>query len=182
MYLNKSIVHHLGKVEAYKRYKGFGKLTVQYDFQINRRKEFDLRRGDLKNTPVIDLRLFTTSLQPNLQIDYFDNLKINTGLLVRYQQNDAVSGTGTSPLIPDFDKYDAGMYAIGNYNLNETTEISAGIRYDFTDINAKKNTTLQIGKKPIITTNCFQNLKVVLLEVQIFLPIQDLPITMYQQV
>ena len=133
-----SIVHHLGKIEAYKRFKGFGKLTVQYDFQINRRKEFDLRRGDLKNTPVIDLRLFTTSLQPNLQIDYFNNLKVNAGLLVRYQQNDAVSGTGTSPLIPDFDKYDAGMYAIGNYNLNETTEISTGIRYDFTDINANK--------------------------------------------
>ena len=133
-----SIVHHLGKIEAYKRYKGFGKLTVQYDFQINRRKEYDLRRGDLKNTPVIDLRLFTTSLQPNLQIDYFNNLKINTGLLVRYQQNDAISGTRTSPLIPDFDKYDAGMYAIGNYNLNETTEISTGIRYDFTDINARK--------------------------------------------
>ena len=133
-----TIVHHLGKIKAYKRYKGFGKLTVQYDFQINRRKEYDLRRGDLKNTPVIDLRLFTTSLQPNLQIDYFNNLKINTGLLVRYQQNDAVSGTGTSPLIPDFDKYDAGMYAIGNYNLNETTEISTGIRYDFTNINANK--------------------------------------------
>jgi len=133
-----SIVHHLGKIEAYKRFKGFGKLTVQYDFQINRRKEFDLRRGDLKNTPVIDLRLFTTSLQPNLQIDYFNNLRVNAGLLVRYQQNDAVSGTGTSPLIPDFDKYDAGMYAIGNYNLNETTEISTGIRYDFTNINANK--------------------------------------------
>ena len=133
-----SIVHHLGKIEAYKRYKGFGKLTVQYDFQINRRKEYDLRRGDLKNTPVIDLRLFTTSLQPNLQIDYFNNLKINTGLLIRYQQNDAVSGTGTSPLIPDFDKYDAGMYAVGNYRLDETTDLSAGFRYDFSDINARK--------------------------------------------
>ncbi|WP_298781643.1 TonB-dependent receptor [uncultured Polaribacter sp.] len=133
-----AIVHHLGKIEAYKRYKGFGKLTAQYDFQINRRKEFDLRRGDLKNTPVIDLRLFTNSLQSDLQIDYFDNLKINTGLLVRYQQNDAISGTGTSPLIPDFDKFDTGFYAIGNYNLNETSKISTGIRYDFSHINATK--------------------------------------------
>jgi iron complex outermembrane receptor protein len=133
-----SIVHHLGKIEAYKRYKGFGKLTVQYDFQINRRKEFDLRRGDLKNTPVIDLRLFTTSIQPNLQIDYIDDLKINTGLLFRYQQNDAISGTGTSPLIPDFDKFDAGIYAIGNYTLSETTEINSGVRYDFSGINARK--------------------------------------------
>ncbi|WP_298880270.1 TonB-dependent receptor [uncultured Polaribacter sp.] len=133
-----TILHHLGKIEAYKRFKGFGKLNVQYDFQINRRKEFDLRRGDLKNTPVIDLRLFTNSLQTDLQIDSSDNLKINTGILLRYQQNDAVSGTKTRALIPDFDKYDAGLYAITNYDLNETTEINAGIRYDFSKIKARK--------------------------------------------
>ena len=138
-----SILHHLGKIEAYKRFKGLGKLSIQYDFQINRRKEFDLRRGDRSNIPVIDLRLFTTSLQPNLRIDAFDNLKINTGLLLRYQQNDAVSGTGVNPLIPDFDKYEVGFYTTGNYNLDLFTEISAGFRYDFSRIEARKwyNTT-----------------------------------------
>ena len=90
-----SITHHLGKFEIYKRYRSFGKISLKYDFQINRRKEYDLRRGDLSNTPVIDLRLFTTSIQPDLEINYFDNVKINTGILLRYQQNDAVSGTGT---------------------------------------------------------------------------------------
>ena len=133
-----SITHHLGKFEIYKRYRSFGKISLKYDFQINRRKEYDLRRGDLSNTPVIDLRLFTTSIQPDLEINYFDNVKINTGILLRYQQNDAVSGTGTNPLIPDFEKYDAGIYAITNYNLNETTELSAGFRYDFTRIEARK--------------------------------------------
>lgn len=132
-----SILHHLGKIEAHKRFKGFGKLSVQYDFQINRRKEFDLRRGDLRDTPVIDLRLFTNSIQPNLQIDYMDNLKINTGVLLRYQENNAIS-TGVSPLIPDFEKYDAGIYAIGNFNLDLFTEINAGIRYDFSRIEARK--------------------------------------------
>ena len=133
-----SIKHHLGKIEAYKRLKDLGKLSLQYDFQINRRQEFDLRRGDFRNTPVIDLRLFTTSLQPNLEIDYLDNLKINTGFLLRYQQNDAISGTGVRPLIPDFDRFELGTYATGNLNLNETTELSAGFRYDFTTINAEK--------------------------------------------
>ncbi|CAL2103179.1 TonB-dependent receptor [Tenacibaculum sp. 190130A14a] len=132
------IVHHLGKIEAYKRFKGLGKLSLQYDFQVNRRKEFDLRRGDRKNIPVVDLRLFTTSLQPNLMIDRYENLKLNTGLLLRYQQNDAVSGTGVSPLIPDFDRYEAGIYATGTHNLNETTELSAGFRYDFSRIEATK--------------------------------------------
>lgn len=137
-----SITHHLGKFEAYKRLKDFGKLSLKYDFQINRRKEYDLRRGDLKNTPVIDLRLFTTSIQPDLQINYFDNLKINTGVLLRYQENNAVAGTRTNPLIPDFDKYDAGIYAISNFNLNETSELSAGFRYDFSRIEARKRYNL----------------------------------------
>ena len=136
-----NISHHLAKIEAYKRYKGFGKFTVKYDFQINRRKEFDTRRGDLKNTPVIDLRLFTTSIQPDLQIDYFENFKINTGLLVRYQQNTAFN-TGVRALIPDYDKNETGIYGIINYNLNETSEISAGIRYDFSHINASKTYNL----------------------------------------
>jgi iron complex outermembrane receptor protein len=133
-----AITHHLAKIEAYKRIKGFGKLSVQYDLQINRRQEFDLRRGDLKNTPVIDLRLFTNSLQTDLEIDYSDELKLNTGILVRYQQNDAISGTGTNPLIPDFDKYEAGAFATANYKLNFDTEFNAGIRYDFSRIEARK--------------------------------------------
>lgn len=133
-----TITHHLGKFETYKRFKDFGKLSVQYDFQVNRRKEFDSRRDDRSKTPVVDLRLFTTSVQPDLEINYFDDLKINTGFLLRYQQNDAVSGTGTNALIPDFDKYDAGMYAIVDYNFDESTEISAGFRYDFSKIDARK--------------------------------------------
>lgn len=137
-----AITHHLAKIEAYKRIQGLGKLSVQYDLQINRRQEFDLRRGDLRNTPVIDLRLFTNSLQTDLEIDYSDELKLNTGVLVRYQQNDAISGTGTSPLIPDFDKYEAGTFATANYKLNVDTEFSAGIRYDFSRINARKNYNL----------------------------------------
>lgn len=137
-----SIVHHLGKVDAYKRIQNFGKISAQYDFQINRRKEFDLRRGNLRDRPVIDLRLFTTSFQTDLEIDYFENLEINTGILLRYQQNDAVAGTGASPLIPDFEKYDFGIYATTNFELNESSEFSAGIRYDFSKIDALKRYNL----------------------------------------
>ena len=133
-----NILHHLAKIEAYKRFKDFGKLSVQYDLQINRRKEFDLRRGDLKDTPVIDLRLFTNSIQTDLEIDAFDDFKINSGILARYQQNDAISGTGTNPLIPDFDKYDAAIYSVVNYNLNASSSFSAGLRYDFSKIDARK--------------------------------------------
>lgn len=133
------ISHHLGKIEAYKRFQNFGKISLQYDFQINRRQEFDLRRGDLRNRPVIDLRLFTTSIQPDLEIDYVENLKINTGFLLRYQQNDPIVDTGATTLIPYYDRYEAGIYAIANYNLDETSEINIGVRYDYANIKARKD-------------------------------------------
>jgi iron complex outermembrane receptor protein len=135
------ISHHLAKIEGYKRINNLGKLTVQYDLQVNRRKEFDLRRGSFADRPVIDLRLFTNSLQSNLEIDFSDDLKVDTGILLRYQQNKANS-TGTNPLIPYFDKYDAGFFSIGNYKFNSSTSISAGFRYDFSKINARKEYNL----------------------------------------
>lgn len=136
---NQNINHHIAKVEAYKRFKSLGKLTVQYDLQLNRRQEFDLRRGDLRNRPVIDLRLFTTSLQPDLEIDYFKNLKINTGLLLRYQNNDPLVDIGAATLIPFFDKYEAGAYAIVNFDISETANMNVGVRYDYARIEAQKN-------------------------------------------
>lgn len=133
-----NIFHHLAKVEVFKRYKNLGKLSIQLDAQLNRRKEFDLRRGDLRNRPVIDLQLFTTSIQPNLEINTFENFKINTGFLIRYQNNDAIVNTGANTLIPDYNKYELGTYAILDYNLSETSELSFGVRYDYSKIKARK--------------------------------------------
>jgi len=136
-----AISHHLGKIEAYKRFKGLGKLTLQYDFQVNRRKEFDRRRASFEDAPAADFRLFTTSIQPNLKIDAVDNFVLNTGFLLRYQQNDSANESITRisiPLIPDYDKYEAGIYTTGNYKLNLNTTISAGFRYDFSRIEAEK--------------------------------------------
>jgi iron complex outermembrane receptor protein len=136
-----TITHHLGKLEAYKRFKALGKLTLQYDFQINRRKEFDRRRAGFRDIAAADFRLFTTSFQSNLKIDVVENMTINTGLLLRYQQNDSADESITRisiPLIPDYDKYEAGIYATGTLNLNSETEISTGIRYDFSRIEAEK--------------------------------------------
>jgi len=135
------ITHHLAKLQAYKRFQNLGKLTLQYDFQINRRKEFDRRRTVLRDNPAADFRLFTTSFQSNLKIDALKNLVINTGFLLRYQQNNSADANVTRvriPLIPSYDKYETGFYVVSNYNLSAQTKISAGFRYDLTKIEAEK--------------------------------------------
>lgn len=132
------IKHHLAKVNYYKRFKNFGKVNVQYDYQHNRRLEFDLRRGDLKFTPAVDLALQTHSVLADVNLDANSNRKINFGIMGRYQNNFANPDTGVRRLIPDYDKYDFGIYTTTEWILNEKLTLDAGLRYDFNRIDAKK--------------------------------------------
>ncbi|SEB41766.1 iron complex outermembrane recepter protein [Tenacibaculum sp. MAR_2009_124] len=132
------ITHHLMKANYYKRFKNFGKLSLQYDYQHNQRFEFDVRRGDLKFIPAIDLTLQTHSVLADLNLDSNSNRKYNFGIMARYQDNFADPTTGVRRLIPDYNKYDIGFYATTEWQLNENVTADAAIRYDFNRIDAKK--------------------------------------------
>jgi len=132
------VTHHLGKLKFYKRFEGLGKLNVQYDFQSNRRFEYDIRRGERDNTPSIDLELTTHTLSTDFKWDTKDNLNIVVGLLGRYQDNFANPDTGVRRLIPDYEKVDFGSFLIGEYRVSNQFLVDAGIRYDYNKIDALK--------------------------------------------
>jgi iron complex outermembrane receptor protein len=131
------ITHQILKAEFYKRFKKFGKLQLQYDFQNNQRFEFDIRRGD-DNKPAIDLNLKTHYIKADLKLDAKTETTYNFGIHARYQNNFANPDTGVRRLIPDYDRYDVGAYAISNFILSDNTVLDVGLRYDFNRINAKK--------------------------------------------
>lgn len=56
----------------------------------------------------------------------------------RYQNNFADPGTGVRRLIPDYDKYDLGIYLIGDYRLNDQWLLEAGGRFDYTYMDVLK--------------------------------------------
>lgn len=132
------VTHHLGKLKFYKRFEGIGKWNFQYDFQSNRRLEYDIRRGDRDNTPSIDLELATHTLSSDFLWDAKNKWQLHVGLLGRYQDNFANPDTGVRRLIPDYQKFDAGSFLIGQYRINDHLLLDAGIRYDFSKIDAKK--------------------------------------------
>ncbi|MCG1036706.1 TonB-dependent receptor [Polaribacter sargassicola] len=132
------INHHIFKIDYYKRFQDLGKLDIQYDFQKNQRYEYDIRVGDDKDKASIDLDLTTHSISSTF--DFNNNLEKTYKIGVKgvYQNNFANPLTGVRRLIPDYDKFDAGIFAIGNYILNDKTTANVGLRYDFNYINAKK--------------------------------------------
>ncbi len=133
------VTHHLGRIRYFKRFEQLGKWTTQYDFQLNNRLEFDIRRTqELSKIPAIDLELTTHSLTSDFEFDSNEKYKFTTGALFRYQENFANPLTGVRRLIPDYNKYDAGIFFTAEYDLNENIILDAGIRYDFNQIDAQK--------------------------------------------
>ncbi len=132
------VVHHLGKLALYKRFQGMGKWSLQYDFQQNRRKEYDVRRGELSDRASLDLELTTHSVGTDFKWDAADKYEWQVGLLGRYQENFPNPATGVRRLIPDYEKYEFGAYALGEYTLAPNWKADAGLRYDFSRIDAVK--------------------------------------------
>lgn len=133
-----NITHHLAKANYYKRFQNFGKINLQYDYQNNQRFEFDVRIGDRKNTPAVDLTLQTHTLLADVNLDANLNRKVDFGFMVRYQDNFANPDTGVRRLIPDYNKYDFGVYTTTEWRIHDAIVFDAGLRYDFNRMDAKK--------------------------------------------
>ncbi|MDB4297782.1 TonB-dependent receptor, partial [Flavobacteriaceae bacterium] len=133
-----AISHYALKSQYFYRLKGMGKMRWNYSFQQNQREEFDNRRGDLKNTPVIDLTLKTHQLQWHWDLDQFKDKKFQIGISTQLQNNFPDPSTGVKRLIPDYDKFDIGTYFIAKHEISKSFVFDYGIRFDYSKIEAQK--------------------------------------------
>ncbi len=135
---NQEVTHHLARLKATKLFENFGKLSFQYDFQHNKRLEFDIRRGDRSDIPSVDLELVTHSISLDLLSDLSDKLSLKTGILGRFQKNTPNPDTGVRRLIPDYDRYEFGVYGIFDYQVNDNLMVELGGRYDYSRLDVFK--------------------------------------------
>ncbi|MBL1219694.1 TonB-dependent receptor [Chryseobacterium sp. L7] len=131
------IEHHIAKVSAFKRFENIGKLSATYSYQFNHRQEYDIRRGDLKDTPSLDLELMTHQFNFN---DLLERGKwsLETGIDGAFQNNYSDPATKARRLIPNYDKYSAGVYSVFKYKISHEFNFEAGARYDFTRYDVTK--------------------------------------------
>ncbi|KKM62268.1 hypothetical protein LCGC14_1523410, partial [marine sediment metagenome] len=132
------VTHQLARLKAFKRFEGIGKVSLQYDFQQNHRLEYDVRRGDDRNDASLDLQLKTHTAMLDFDSHLSENSSLKAGLMGRFQNNFANPGTGVRRLIPDYDKYDFGVYATVDYRLNDDWLVEAGGRFDYSYMDVLK--------------------------------------------
>lgn len=132
------VQHHLAKVNYQRWLSENTSIDFQYAFQFNNRLEFDVRRNEENtNKAALDLQLATHTFLADYKTNV-GNWRLKSGLNLGYQNNFANPKTGVRPLIPSYEKLDAGLYGIAVYKFDNATSLESGIRYDFSTIEATK--------------------------------------------
>lgn len=132
------VTHRLFLINGYKNLPKWGKLSLKYDWQNNRRIEFDIRKGNLAGSPSLDLDLLSQSLSLDLDSYKNKNESYKMGVRGKYQYNFANPETKVRRLIPDYEKYDFGVYGVYKKEFSDSFGAELGLRFDYTSLNAYK--------------------------------------------
>ncbi|MCC2591101.1 TonB-dependent receptor [Chryseobacterium sp. MFBS3-17] len=130
------VSHHLAKASWYKRFEKAGKISAEYSFQYNQRKEYDIRRESYSGLPVLDLELFTNQFHLNHLLER-TLWNLESGADLAYQYNYSSAETMARRLVPNYHKYSGGLFSVFKYHVLPELRAEAGLRYDRTHYTVK---------------------------------------------
>src|SRR5690606_19631417 len=87
--------------------------------------EYDMRRVESDDIPMADMVLTTQSLDVVVKEGHS-----SIGIQSMIQVNNNTPGTGTTPIIPNFDSYATGIFAVHQFHIDRW-HAEIGGRYDF---------------------------------------------------
>jgi iron complex outermembrane receptor protein len=150
------VQHSLTKLKYIKHLSDKVSLHSQYSFQWNDRREFDIRRGALADRPAMSLQLASHALEKLLEYNVGESWENTSGLQLAYQHNDNQGGTGNTPLVPDYESQQAGIFTIHRYR-RERFSVELGARADYKKMQVRRDTILEGQDLRLRHNYSFQN-------------------------
>lgn len=129
------VVHDLAKLKWHLDHANGGSFDAQYGVQRNHRQEYDIRRAGRDALPMLDLVLTTQTLDATYQTAAYGKWRTQVGSNLVMQVNNNVPGTLNTPIIPNYDSFTAGAFAIQR-RIEMDHEWELGIRYDYKTFDA----------------------------------------------
>jgi len=123
------VSHNLVKLNGHIENES-GEWRLQYGFQNNNRKEFDIRRGDLSGTPSIDLQLNTHTIEAEWESHQDAANSFCVGVNGMYQDNNNIFGTRRIPFIPNYNNFSGGIFGVTKLVKGHWV-YDFGARYDY---------------------------------------------------
>ena len=119
------VTHQLAKLTYQYPIDDNQKIETYYSLQQNHRQEFDLRRVQSDNTPMADIVLTTQQVEA-----VYSNPNTQVGLIGSLQINNNTAGTGTTPIIPNFDNHNIAFFGSHKIYYGQN-HVELGARYDY---------------------------------------------------
>ncbi len=137
-----SVNHHLLKLHTKYFFTESNWLDLTFANQINKRREFDIRRGGRTDIPALSLLQYTYSFGVKYEKESKNNGRIKLGIQSDIVDNTNNPETEILPLIPDYFSYQTGIYFLATQQKNKSF-FELGLRYDFSlqNVAAISNTT-----------------------------------------
>lgn len=129
-------VNHLTVQNSHQWNFSENKLNIALGYQNNRRQEmseFHTHYSN-QNTPEshsdveLDFNLTTWSADTTLRLHHSSFSQTELGLQSHYQQNTI---KGYSFLLPEYEQFSTGVFALHHYKLSNQIKFNLGVRYDF---------------------------------------------------
>ncbi|MBX2911658.1 MAG: carboxypeptidase-like regulatory domain-containing protein [Cyclobacteriaceae bacterium] len=129
------VSHNLVKLSAHTQTEN-GNWRVQYGFQNNNRKEYDIRRGSLAGVPSINLKLNTHTIEAEWETLHGERNELCIGVNGMYQDNTNIFGTQRIAFIPNYVNFSGGTFGVAKF-IRDDWVFDMGARYDHRYYNAK---------------------------------------------
>lgn len=114
-------------------YHGEQIFKFSYGLQKNIRREFDVRRGELNDRPIIDLDL----LSHNIDIEWIQSTagiwSGNSGIQLYTQDSRNEPGSNPVNFVPDYKVLNLGAYSIQSLDFGKTI-LELGLRLDYQNL------------------------------------------------
>lgn len=121
--------HHLLKLHSKYFFTDHQWLDITFGSQYNTRNEYDVRRGGRSSIPALSIQQYTQYIETKYALQFNDYTTLKLGVQSTITNNINNPETGILPLIPDYNAYDGGVYALLTKKVNKW-EWEAGLRYD----------------------------------------------------
>ena len=123
--------HHLWKAQINWLLSNSRQISLSYGGQLNSRREFDVRRSGRTDIPALSLRLLSHQAQATYTFFGIRGIRIKTGIQLRSDGNRNDPETGILPLIPNYARYQGGLFVTWRQKTGPWTR-EWGARYDLT--------------------------------------------------
>lgn len=131
---NQNVIHNLLKIRSFYEFSETNKITFQYAFQNDIRREFNARRLDRSVIPTLHLTLNTHSVDATWERIH-NHWETQLGVSGFEQTNYNQPGTGVVPPIPNFVASGVSAFGIQRYTKAKWSA-EVGLRYDYKYLNA----------------------------------------------